>query len=394
MRSKAIILTFIFLHQVSGFADSQELQLRQSKLKGLLVQPLSNGDFAGKASQMNATATSLENKASPLKIRFNQKVGNNMDGALKEVIKFLRVRHQAWPSGYDIEIAFEDRFTSKDGPSAAICCALLLDSLVSGKKIDPFFAITGDMNADGSIQPVGGIPAKVRGAFSKECKIVAIPAKNSRSLSDLVLLNGIKTISRIQVFTVTNFNEASKIAFIEKDDSIIKSIEEFSKVQSAIFRHKSAILKNTQVQKKLREILKLAPNHLSANLALEVATGKAPRTLSLMGSLEKTENFASTLIEAARSGTDPEDSLADDDLGIVISDLKRVRLKLDKRVWSYADSIQDFGKLVREFKVSPPKSNVSKKKKLTDIQIAAEKIEREVKKIRNNKEMMEELIQD
>ena len=71
-----------------------------------------------------------------------------------------------------------------------------------------------------------------------------------------------------------------------------------------------------------------------------------------------------------------------------------MRLKLDKRVWSYADSIQDFGKLVREFKVSPPKGNVSKKKKLTDIQIAAEKIESEVKKIRNNKEMMEELIQD
>ena len=250
------------------------------------------------------------------------------------------------------------------------------------------------MNADGSIQPVGGVPAKVRGAFSKECKIVAIPLKNARSLSDLVLLNGIKTVSRIQVFTATNFNEVSKIAFVEKDDSITKAIEEFSKVQAAIFRHKAAILKNTQVQKKLREILKLAPNHLSANLALEVATGKSPRALSLMGSLEKTENFASTLMQAARSGTDPEDALATDDLGKVINELKRVRLKLDKRVWSYADSIQDFGKLVREFQISPPKGNVSKKKKLTEIQISAEKIEKEVKKIRSNKEMMEELIQD
>ena len=393
MHGTAIILAFLFLYPI-GAVNALELQLKQSKLKGLLVQPLPNGDFAGKASQMNATASPLENKTNPIKIRFNQRVGKNMDGALNEVIKYLRVKHETLPSGYDIEIAFEDRFTSKDGPSAAICCALLLDSLVTGKKLDSFFAVTGDMNADGSIQPVGGVPAKVRGAFSKECKIVAIPMKNARSLSDLVLLNGIKTVSRIQVFTATNFNEVSKIAFVEKDDSITKAIEEFSKVQAAIFRHKAAILKNTQVQKKLREILKLAPNHLSANLALEVATGKSPRTLSLMGSLEKTENFASTLMQAARSGTDPEDALATDDLGKVINELKRVRLKLDKRVWSYADSIQDFGKLVREFQISPPKGNVSKKKKLTEIQISAEKIEKEVKKIRSNKEMMEELIQD
>lgn len=393
MHGTAIILAFLFLYPI-GAVNALELQLKQSKIKGLLVQPLPNGDFAGKASQMNATASPLENKTNPIKIRFNQRVGKNMDGALKEVIKYLRVRHETLPSGYDIEIAFEDRFTSKDGPSAAICCALLLDSLVTGKKLDSFFAVTGDMNADGSIQPVGGVPAKVRGAFSKECKIVAIPLKNARSLSDLVLLNGIKTVSRIQVFTATNFNEVSKIAFVEKDDSITKAIEEFSKVQAAIFRHKAAILKNTQVQKKLREILKLAPNHLSANLALEVATGKSPRTLSLMGSLEKTENFASTLMQAASSGTDPEDALATDDLGKVINELKRVRLKLDKRVWSYSDSIQDFGKLVREFQISPPKGNVSKKKKLTEIQISAEKIEKEVKKIRSNKEMMEELIQD
>jgi hypothetical protein len=76
-----------------------------------------------------------------------------------------------------------------------------------------------------------------------------------------------------------------------------------------------------------------------------------------------------------------------------INDIKRIRLKLDKRVWPYADSIQDFGKLVRAFKISPPKSISTKKKKLTEIQLAAERIENEAKKIRGDKEIMEELIQ-
>ena len=393
MKGLILSLAFLVVWPLS-IANALELKAKQSTLKGLLVQPLSGGNFAGKASQMNATATPLEDRNHPLKIRFNQRVGKNMDSALKEVTKYLRVKHNDWPSGYDIEIAFEDRFTSKDGPSAAICCALLLDSLVTGQKIDPLFAVTGDMNADGSIQPVGGIPAKVRGAFSKNCKYVAIPAKNSRSLSDLVLLNGINTVSRIQVFTINDFDETAKIAFIEKSDAVKKSIEEFQKVQSAIFRHKSGVLKNAKVQNKLREIIELAPNHLSAKLALQVATGKTPRTLSLQGSLEKTENSASILIQAARSGSDPSDSLGTDDLAQAISELKRMRLKLDKRVWSYADSIQDFGKLVREFKASPPRGNTSKRKKLNEIQTAAEKIEKEVIRIRNNKELMEELIQD
>ena len=156
MKGLILSLAFLVVWPLS-IANALELKAKQSTLKGLLVQPLSGGNFAGKASQMNATATPLEDRNHPLKIRFNQRVGKNMDGALKEVTKYLRVKHNDWPSGYDIEIAFEDRFTSKDGPSAAICCALLLDSLVTGQKIDPLFAVTGDMNADGSIQPVGGL---------------------------------------------------------------------------------------------------------------------------------------------------------------------------------------------------------------------------------------------
>ena len=116
---------------------------------------------------MNATATPLDKRGNPTNIRFNQRVGKAMDSALKEVTKYLRVKHDTWPSGYDIEIAFEDRFTAKDGPSAAICCALLLDSLVSGKTIDPFFAVTGDMNADGSVQPVGGCQQKLEEHLAK-----------------------------------------------------------------------------------------------------------------------------------------------------------------------------------------------------------------------------------
>jgi predicted S18 family serine protease len=385
-------MVFFILSSLSN-AQVGQLKSKQSRIKGLLVRPLANGEFAGMASQMNATATPFDNSKSQLSVRFNQRVGKDMHSALNEVIKHLRVKHDSWPSGYEVEIAFEDRFTLKDGPSAAVPCALLLDSLITGTKMDPSFAVTGDMNADGSIQPVGGVPAKVRGAFSKDCKIVAIPLKNARALSDLVILSGIQPVSRIQVFTVQHFKQASALASLEKNESLTNAIKEFAKVQKAIVRYKPTVLRNVQIQNKLREIIKLAPNHLSAQLALELAAGKSRKTLSLLGSLENTEQSATILLDAARSGSTSGDALAPDELGKAINNIKRIRLKLDKRVWPYADSIQDFGKLVRAFKISPPKSISTKKKKLTEIQLAAERIENEAKKIRNNKEIMEELIQ-
>ncbi len=131
------VLAFFILSSLSN-AQVGQLKSKQSRIKGLLVRPLGNGEFAGMASQMNATATPLDNSKSQLRVRFNQHVGKDMHSALNEVIKHLRVKHDSWPSGYEVEIAFEDRFTFKGlGLSAAVPCALLLDSLITGTKMDP-----------------------------------------------------------------------------------------------------------------------------------------------------------------------------------------------------------------------------------------------------------------
>ena len=53
----------------------------------------------------------------------------------------------------------------------------------TGKKkiaeIDSEFACTGDISADGNVQKIGGVGAKVRGAARKGCELVAIPVGNS-----------------------------------------------------------------------------------------------------------------------------------------------------------------------------------------------------------------------
>ena len=52
-------------------------------------------------------------------------------------------------------------------------------------EYDPKFAVTGDLNSDLSVQPIGGVTAKIRGATKAKCNIVAVPYANAKGLADL-----------------------------------------------------------------------------------------------------------------------------------------------------------------------------------------------------------------
>ena len=107
--------------------------LQQAQIKGLLVIQLSAGKFAGGASQMNATVVKSSKE---FELGFNQKVGDLMKKATVEVDKFIRVRYAGkLPSNTRVEFSFADKYSPKDGPSAAVVCALMVDSILSGMPL-------------------------------------------------------------------------------------------------------------------------------------------------------------------------------------------------------------------------------------------------------------------
>src|SRR5262249_17237216 len=134
---------------------------------------------------------------------------------------------------------FEEKYSGKDGPSASVACALLLDALIRGQENDPQFAVTGDMNADGEVQPIGGVPAKLRGATNGKCKYVGIPAKNESYLPDLLMSDGPAPFAGIQVFSIDKFDDALALANAQKPEALQKVVSEFSKVQEVLNRNKA-----------------------------------------------------------------------------------------------------------------------------------------------------------
>ena len=331
-----------------------------TKVNGLLVLALGGTKHAGKASPMTLTSIGSDSprRAS---LSFNQKVGSTMETALGEVAKFIEVRHGGWPKGREMEISFENKYNPKDGPSAAVACALLLESAFTGAAMDPEFAVTGDMNSDGSVQPIGGVEAKLRGAENLECDVVAIPAKNAMAISDQVLMDGFEQILEIQVFTISDFEEALGLARQNKREDLQQALQEFETIQNVFRQNPSrfnGFLRHPTMIAKLEGILAVAPHHLSAGILLAIAQGRAPDTLSLHGSFSFIDRNTFQILSVIDESGKVSDTvkLDDDQLAATLSTLRRNKLKLDKRTWDWVQHLLDFGKLLREMQNNRPSS--------------------------------------
>lgn len=333
---------------------------RQSLIKGLLVVQLEGSQHAGGASQMNATILAGA-PGQPTRVGFNQPVGDSMDSGLEKVLKFVASRHQRIPDGQRIEISFESQYSPKDGDSASTACALMLDSLISGAEIDPGFAVTGALSPEGRVEAVGGLGGKIRGATKRNCTHVAIPKENEDVMGDLLITDGIGPMAAIQVFTIDTFDSARNLAAPgeERPPNLTEAMELFGTVQNVLQRQNgTAMLENRQVQQRLRKVVELAPNHASARYLLLQAIGKAPKSLTLQGSLAAIDQAALPLIQGLRNedfrtGGNAFDS---DEFADAMTNLRRVRPKLDQRAWRAADTISEFASLFRTLKNNPPNS--------------------------------------
>lgn len=375
-------------------APDSGLKLKQTSVNGLLIMSLGSGE-AGSASKMSAIALASSDSSANSTVRFNQPVGEMMGTALGEVSKFTQLNCGGWPKGHAIEISFADKYSNKDGPSAAVACALLLHSLITGQELDPAFAVTGDMNADGSVQPIGGVAAKIRGATKGHCKLIGIPSKNEPSLGDLLLTDGPAPFASIQVFSIEKFSDAEALALTVKPENTTTSIAEMNQVQEVLMRNPAQIgawLKNQHVIAKLQQVLKNSPNNLSAKYLLLYASGRVPQVLSLAGSLNAIDNTAGDLIAAIKANKgDSFDGIGKSSVGSSLTRLQALRIRCDPRTRPYADAIIDFGAAVKEALDRPAQTGPRALEYRNKIRGAASSVESALSRLLNDPAVREEL---
>src|SRR5277367_465010 len=72
----------------------------------------------------------------------------------------------------------------KDGPSAGVTMATTLVSLLSGHRIRPLTAMTGEITLSGNVLPVGGIKEKFLAAKRAGVTTVILPAENRQNVEE------------------------------------------------------------------------------------------------------------------------------------------------------------------------------------------------------------------
>lgn len=107
-------------------------------------------------------------------------------GSVENVLTVLKKYVGTEPGDYDIHVNFPGG-TPIDGPSAGVAIAVAIYSALTGRKVDNYCAMTGELSILGKIKPVGGIVPKVEAARQAGIKTVFIPKENNLSLfEDLV----------------------------------------------------------------------------------------------------------------------------------------------------------------------------------------------------------------
>lgn len=85
----------------------------------------------------------------------------------------------------DLHIHVPSGAVPKDGPSAGIALFAALSSLVTGIKVDPKIAMTGEITLRGAVLPIGGVKEKLLGAQRAGISKVLIPKDNVIDLKDI-----------------------------------------------------------------------------------------------------------------------------------------------------------------------------------------------------------------
>ncbi|HSU28706.1 MAG TPA: endopeptidase La [Chitinophagaceae bacterium] len=142
--------------------------------------------------------TSLSDGKGELKLTGN--LGNVMKESASTALTYLQSNTKKYNldsklfEKKNIHIHVPEGAVPKDGPSAGITMMTSIASALTGRKVKPFLAMTGEITLRGQVLPVGGIKEKVLAAKRTGLKEIILCSQNEKDVQeiDADFIKGIK----------------------------------------------------------------------------------------------------------------------------------------------------------------------------------------------------------
>ncbi|MDG2123379.1 MAG: hypothetical protein P8J87_06770 [Verrucomicrobiales bacterium] len=270
----------------------------------------------------------------------------------------LAAAYGNWPDGVKVTARLGSWYRTYETNSAAVACAVGVDSVMRDWDVDPQVALIGGVDAVGKITAVRELASRLKSAKEAGISIVGVPSDDDGEVADLCVLDKLQPFLDVQVFAMETIDDGVALAPVKRNPDLQKAIDAFVKIQTALAgKDIAAMVRNSAVQARLREIGQLAPNHISAKYLLLAGMNRRPTSLSFQGSRDALTEVAVPIGRAAGYGVTAETVLlkapADIAADCVFS-LQTLRPKLHKATLNYCDSLT---KYAAAFKIYASMSN-------------------------------------
>src|SRR5690606_27284500 len=133
--------------------------------------------------------TSLSDGKGELKLTGN--LGNVMKESASTALSYLQAnatRYGIDPKIFEkknIHIHVPEGAVPKDGPSAGITMMTAIASALTGRKVKPYLAMTGEITLRGQVLPVGGIKEKVLAARRAGLRDIVLCWQNEKDVEEI-----------------------------------------------------------------------------------------------------------------------------------------------------------------------------------------------------------------
>lgn len=158
--------------------------------------------------------TSLSDGKGELKLTGN--LGNVMKESASTALTYLQSNAKKYkldPKLFEkknIHIHVPEGAVPKDGPSAGVTMMTAIASALTGKRVKPFLAMTGEITLRGQVLPVGGIKEKVLAAKRAGLKEIILCWQNEKDVEEIES----EFIKGIKFHYVKTMNQVLELALV------------------------------------------------------------------------------------------------------------------------------------------------------------------------------------